>query len=390
MIPEPGNTNLNFVDFVILLGVVQGIMLSITSLFRKGRKEKFKAVLFFFLTCIIAEIFLNRTGYMYFVIPLVDFSEPFQFAIPPLIYLLVLSIDPDVVLKKWELHFIPFMAYTLFFLPFYLAPYEYKFENYYYVHHMVEWKTTGHYEMLHVLGNIRRFQMFFWYFQTIIYLVLSFQKLAHFYQNPKPGLWRIEIKWWFAFSVIISVLIVVTLVVKMTYVRDFGDHIIASFLTAIIYCSTLTELLRPTAALHQAVPGMEETTEELPRSSASGIKDEKKLEIQQKLLAVMEEDKLYTDSLISVGKLAKRIGEPAYVVSQVINEKMEASFYDWIAQYRVEEAKRLLTNPKTGQYTVEQIAEEVGYNSKSAFNKAFKKFAGQTPSEFRTNSTPEN
>jgi len=390
MIPEPGNTDLNFVDFVILLGVVQGIMLCITSLFRKGRKEKFKAAMYFFLTCIIAEIFLNRTGYMYFAIPLVDFSEPFQFALPPLIYLLVLSIDPDVVLKKWELHFIPFIAYTLFFLPFYLAPYEYKFENYYYVHHMVEWKTTGHYEMLHVLGSIRRFQMFFWYFQTIIYLVLSFQKLAHFYQNPKPGLWRIEIKWWFAFSVIISVLIVVTLVVKMTYVRDFGDHIIATFLTGIIYCSTLTELLRPTVALHQVVPGLGETPEELPRSAASGIKDEKKLEIQQKLLAVMEEDKLYTDSLISVGKLAKRIGEPAYVVSLVINEKMEASFYDWIAQYRVEEAKRLLTNPKTGQYTVEQIAEEVGYNSKSAFNKAFKKFAGQTPSEFRTNSTSEN
>lgn len=389
MIPEPGYSELNFTDFIILLGVVQGIMLTITSLFRKGRKEKFKAAMFFFLTCIIAEIFLNRTGYMYFVILLVDFSEPFQFAIPPLIYLLVLSIEPDVVLKKWGLHFIPFIAYTVFFIPFYLAPYEYKFENYYYVHHMVEWKTTGHYEMLHTLGNIRRFQMFIWYFQMIIYLVLSFQKLSHFYQNPKSGLSRVEIKWWFAFSVIISVLIIVTLVVKMTYVRDFGDHIIATFLTGIIYCSTLTELLRPTA-LHQVVPEIEELREELSKIAPSGIKEEKKTEIQQKLLTLMEEKKLYTDSLISVGKLSKLIGEPSYIISQVINEKMEASFYDWIAQYRVEEAKRLMTNPKTGQYTVEQIAEEVGYNSKSAFNKAFKKFTEQTPSEFRTNSISEN
>jgi AraC-like DNA-binding protein len=385
MIPEPGHTELNFTDFIILLGVVQGIMLTVTSLFRKGRKEKFKAAMSFFLTCIIAEIFLNRTGYMYFVIPLVDFSEPFQFAIPPLIYLLVLSIDPDVVLRKWEFHFIPFIAYTLFFIPFYLAPYEYKFEIYYYVHHMVEWKTTGHYEMLHTLGNIRRFQMFIWYFQMIIYLVLSFQKLSHFYQNPKSGLSQFEIKWWFAFSVIISVLIVVTLVVKMTYVRDFGDHIIATFLTGIIYCSTLTELLRPTA-MHLAIPEIEELPEEFPKSATSGIKEEKKTEIQQKLLALMEAKKLYTDSLISVGKLSKLIGEPSYIISQVINEKMEASFYDWIAQYRVEEAKRLMADSKTGQYTVEQIAEEVGYNSKSAFNKAFKKFTGQTPSEFRTNS----
>jgi AraC-like DNA-binding protein len=384
MIPEPGHTELNFTDFIILLGVVQGIMLTIASIFRKGRKEKFKAAMFFFLTCIIAEIFLNRTGYMYFVIPLVDFSEPFQFAIPPLIYLLVLSIEPNIELKKWGLHFIPFIAYTLFFIPFYLAPYEFKFENYYYVHHLVEWKTTGHYGLLYKLSMVRNFQMFFWYFQMIIYLVLSFQKLSHFYQNPKSGISRFDINWWFAFSVIISLLIMVTLVVKMTYVRDFGDHIIATFLTGIIYCSTLTELLRPTA-VYQTFSEIGESKEELPKTSTSGLKEEKKLEIQQKLLAVMEEKKLYTDSLISVGKLAKLIGEPGYVISQVINEKMEVSFYDWIAQYRVEEAKRLMTNPKTGQYTVEQIAEEVGYNSKSAFNKAFKKFTGRTPSEFRTN-----
>jgi len=172
------------------------------------------------------------------------------------------------------------------------------------------------------------------------------------------------------------------LIVKMTYVRDFGDHIIATFLTGIIYCSSFTELLRPTA-MHHVIHEIEESREELLKRTTSGIKEEKKVEIQQKLLGLMDEQKLYTDCLISVGKLSKLIGEPPYVISQVINEKMEASFYDWIAQYRVEEAKRLMTNPKTSQYTVEQIAEEVGYNSKSAFNKAFKKFTGQTPSEYK-------
>jgi AraC-like DNA-binding protein len=382
MIPEPGHTELNFIDFIILLGVVQGILLTIAGLFRKSRKEKFKALLFFFLTCIIAEIFLNRTGYMYFVIPLVDFSEPFQFAIPPLIYLLVLSIEPNAELKKWGFHFIPLIVYTIFFIPFYLAPYEYKFEVYYYVHHMVEWKTTGNYELLHTLGNIRRFQMFAWYFQSVIYLVLTFQKLAYFYKNQnKSYSSRFEVNWWMAFNVIISVLIVVTLVVKMTYFRDIGDHIIATFLTGIVYCSTFTELLRPNS-MHHSLPENEVSPQ---KNQNSGIKAEKKTEIEQKLLVLMEEKKMFTDSLISVGKLSKLTGEPSYVISQVINEKMEVSFYDWIARYRVEEAKKLMSDPKTAQYTVEQIAEEVGYNSKSAFNKAFKKFSGQTPSDFKNN-----
>jgi AraC-like DNA-binding protein len=382
MIPEPGHTELNFVDFIILLGVVQGILLTITCLFRKKREEKFKAALFFSITCIIAEIFLNRTGYMYFTIPLVDFSEPLQFSIPPLTYLLVLSINPDIKLKNWGLHFIPFVAYILFFIPFYLAPYELKFESYYYVHHFVEWKTSGHYELYAKLNKFRQFQMFIWYFQTIIYLVLNFQVLKR-YRQTLHGTNRYEINGWLAFNIIIATLVIVILVVKMTYFRDIGDHIIATFLTFIVYCSTFTELLRQEAMV-QTLPS--KSIEEVSvKKYGSAIKEEKKTEISEKLLLVMNEKKLYTNNLISVGKLAKILGEPAYLISLVINEKMKLSFYDWIAKLRVEEAKLLLTSPKTNQYTIEQIAEEVGYNSKSAFNKAFKKFTGQTPSEFKTN-----
>jgi AraC-like DNA-binding protein len=390
MIPEPGNTNLNFVDFVILLGVVQGILLAVTGLFRQSLKEKFKSLLFFAITCIIAEIFLNRTGYMYYVIPLVDFSEPLQFAVPPLIYLIILSINPETRLKKWGLHFIPFVAYLIFFMPFYLAPNNFKLENYYFMHHFVEWKSPGNYQLLQTLGNFRKYQMFIFFFQTTIYMVLSFQTLLHYRNNRKELalISQLEVNWFLIFNGIITLLIAVVLIVKMTYFRDIGDHIIATFLTAIIYLSTITELIKPSGSLTPA--SIQQTTEESIRPTVSGIKEEKKQEIQEKLTALMDDKKLYTDSLISVGKLAKQIGEPAYVISQVINEKMDATFYDWIAQYRVEEAKRLMTDPKTNQYTVEQIAEEVGYNSKSAFNKAFKKFTKKTPSEYRTNNNSDN
>lgn len=383
MIPEPGHTDLNFTDFVILLGVVQGILLTVTGLFRKSRKEKFKGLLFLSMTCIIAEIFLNRTGYMYFAIPLVDFSEPVQFAIPPLIYLAIKEIIPLEKPQRWYLHFIPFAVYLIFFIPFYLAPHEYKLESYYFTHHMVDWKAKGDYSLLRQLNEFRRFQMFIWLFQATVYLVLSFQTLTDYRKRLRKNDPILkEITWWLVFAAVVGILMVVTLVVKMTYFRDIGDHIIATFLTGIIYLSTLTELLKPSVS-HP--PAADKTNQnESPKMSASGIKEEKKTEILLKLQTAMEERKLYTDSLISVGKLAKITGEPAYLISQVINEKLEVSFYDWIGGLRVEEAKKLLTNPSTGQFTVEQIAEEVGYNSKSAFNKAFRKFAGQTPSEFRT------
>jgi len=54
-----------------------------------------------------------------------------------------------------------------------------------------------------------------------------------------------------------------------------------------------------------------------------------------------------------------------------------------IAEYRIEEAKTILQDPSQSQLTIEDIADEVGYNSKSAFNRSFKKFTGLTPSEYK-------
>lgn len=383
MIPEPGHTDLNFPNFIILLGVVQGILLTITGLAQARRKSRLKALLFFSITCIITEIFLNRTGYMYYVIQLVDFSEPLQFAVPPLIYLIVRSLDPRDKIRKAWLHFIPFLAYLVYFMPFYLAPQGYKSESYYFMHHFVDWNSSVQYEFLKLWGELRMFQMLLCFFQTTIYMVLCFQVLFQYKINSEndSAIDPFEVKWWIIFNGIITLLIAVILVVKVTYIRDIGDHIIAIFFTFLLYFSALSELIKPSRTILSIPPN--EAKEDAPRYLSSPMKEEKKEEIQQKLLLIMQDQKLYTDCLISLAKISRQIGEPVYMVSQVINEKLDSTFYDWIAKYRVEEAKRMLLDTKTESYTIEQIAEEVGYNSKSAFNKAFKKFTGQTPSQFR-------
>jgi AraC-like DNA-binding protein len=384
LLPSPGQTILSFTSFIILLGVVQGILLTITWLFKNQIHSRLKGFLFLSITCIITEIFLNRTGYMYSVIQLVDFSEPLQFAIPPLFYLSILSLVPGTSSKKWWWHFIPFMAYLLYFIPFYLAPASYKQESFYFIHHLVEWKSAENFDFFQSWGKLRMYQLEACYLQTTIYLVLSFQKLVSYKNNQSGNTLpsKFEISWWFTFCITYSMLILVVIVVKVTYERDLGDHIIASFYTLIIYISTLSELRKLPATNHSQVQMEQEN--ESPRYLSSGLKEEKKSEIQQKLISLMEEKKLYTDSLLSLSKVAKHIGEPAYMVSQVINERMGHTFFDWIAKYRVEEAQRLLSESKTAGYTIEQIAEEVGYNSKSAFNKAFKKFSGKTPSEYKS------
>jgi AraC-like DNA-binding protein len=97
----------------------------------------------------------------------------------------------------------------------------------------------------------------------------------------------------------------------------------------------------------------------------------------------MQHEKYFVNSTASLSGLAKTINESSHHVSQVINEKLNQSFFEMLASYRVEEAKIILKTELGKKLTIEEVAERVGYNSKSAFNTAFKKFSSQTPSAFR-------
>jgi AraC-like DNA-binding protein len=74
---------------------------------------------------------------------------------------------------------------------------------------------------------------------------------------------------------------------------------------------------------------------------------------------------------------------PTYQVSQLLNTKLNRKFFDFINQYRINEAKRILSGPEGKVKNIMQIAYDVGFNSKSSFNTAFKKFAGTSPSKFK-------
>jgi len=101
------------------------------------------------------------------------------------------------------------------------------------------------------------------------------------------------------------------------------------------------------------------------------------------LLTVMKEEKPYLDPNMTVTKLAKRLGVSKEHISQTINQCFYMNFNQFLNKYRIEEAKERLKDPKESQYVVFKIALDVGFNSKSTFNTAFKKFTGMNPSQYR-------
>jgi AraC-like DNA-binding protein len=70
-------------------------------------------------------------------------------------------------------------------------------------------------------------------------------------------------------------------------------------------------------------------------------------------------------------------------LSRIINSELKTTFSDYINLLRVNEAKKYLLQPDFSNYTLVAIGLEAGFNSKTTFNSAFKKFAGMTPSAFK-------
>lgn len=96
----------------------------------------------------------------------------------------------------------------------------------------------------------------------------------------------------------------------------------------------------------------------------------------------MEEEKPYLNGKLSLKDVAQYVDISVNHLSQVINEQLHKSFFDFINTYRVEEVKRLLNESRHEQLTLLAVAYDSGFNSKSSFNSIFKKITGVTPSQY--------
>lgn len=122
---------------------------------------------------------------------------------------------------------------------------------------------------------------------------------------------------------------------------------------------------------------------EIAKYPGSVISDEDRKRMLENLNLHMRTRKPYLEPELSLEQLSSQIFLKPKILSQLINESLGQNFFDFVNRYRIEEAKRLLTNPTDKKITVLEVLYEVGFNSKSSFNTLFKKYTGLTPSEFK-------
>jgi AraC-like DNA-binding protein len=124
----------------------------------------------------------------------------------------------------------------------------------------------------------------------------------------------------------------------------------------------------------------EQPAEKLP---VDFIQPEEIQEIIRDLTRLMEEQKPYLNVNFSMGDLCSMLNQSRRKVTYVINDVMDKNFYGIVNDYRVKESLEMLSREKSNNLKMEVISEMVGFQSKSSFYACFKKYTGQTPTEYK-------
>jgi AraC-like DNA-binding protein len=177
----------------------------------------------------------------------------------------------------------------------------------------------------------------------------------------------------------IFMIILIFIIVKTQLHGNAGLYFIGIYVAVFTFLTTF-RVMNDSTYFDQSASFLDISIGKYRKSS---LTEEGKERILRNIIVEFEKREYFSESLASLSDLAKKIGESPHHVSQVLNEKLNKSFFELLASYRVEKAKKILAEDTAIKLTIEEISEMVGYNSKTAFNNAFKKLTNNTPSEFR-------
>lgn len=127
----------------------------------------------------------------------------------------------------------------------------------------------------------------------------------------------------------------------------------------------------------------EEKKEENIKYQRSGLTKEQLLRNKLGIIQHIETNKPYLNPDYNLEMMARDLNISRQNLSQTINDELNKNFYQLINEYRANEFKKYLNDPKMNHITFLGLAYEAGFNSKSSFYRVFKEITGETPSEYR-------
>ena len=317
-----------------------------------------------------------RTGLVHYIPQFFGFPFGMMFLFGPLFYFYSKSVIDNTFRwkKKYWLHFIPYLLQLLYNIPFLAAgkPFWLEFVNTF---------LSGNLP----IGLTEKVILAAQDVQMLIYLILISRWLRaakNKYGNAQYVVsitsrlkWLTALMYCFALFFITVFSLYIFVLAKGKY-DPVTNYIYTLVTSGIIYFIAYKLVLNP----ELISPGFAQKYKAYMQFI--GDDGEKYL---QKLRALMDDTKIFTDPDLKLALLGEKLGLPSHQVSKLINEKFGKSFNDYVNEYRVREFISRIGQAQNQSYTIYGIALDVGFNSKSSFNTAFKKITGKTPSDYKIN-----
>jgi len=375
------NPFFDWISILLLVGAGHGLLLALTLLnLRRGNRvanRVMAAILLVFATNMTLHTLAYTKHIVYFP-HFFKIEPPLMFLFAPLFYFYVrvMTGNESKLTRHELLHFVPFVLGIVLLTPHYLQPAEEKIQHFLADHERLCW------------------QCLFIYWMTIIQLLGYILAIARLLKRHREriklsysSLEKINLSW------LRNLLALVVLIWLVAVILQIIDPTIASFnymwliISVSIYLVGYIGLGQP-EIFYGVATTPTDSRNPLKKYEKSTLTPDKAATSLQKLNDFMEKERPYLRSDLTLPLLARELTISVHHLSQIINEKLGQNFFEFINCQRVEEAKRRIAEPGSQNLNLAGIGLEVGFNSISSFNAAFKRHAGMTPSQFRDKYQP--
>ena len=356
------------------IGIAQGVFIITALSFLKNRKALPLSILIALVICYSLLLLPELLIELFSINSIVRFyrvGETIPLLIGPLfLYYTYAVVDKDYKIYKTNLiHLIPFVFFSLLFLPFYLKDVQYKL-NY------IEWRSNNNIPL--------RIALFSWFkgVHSVVYLIFSFIVVKSFRKNSqrkKPITFNLNL-----FQKLIFFQLIVIVIVYIAFTLQFfdksveieADKIGAALITFSLYIYAFTVLKAPKTI----IPDIEIDTKKYEKSSLDEYSAKK---LYETIINYFEKNKPYLNLDFNLTDLSKKTAIPSHQISELLNQYKGTTFSDLVNTYRVKSAEKMLSDPKYKKLKITSIGYDSGFNSKTTFYHWFRKINNMTPAEYQ-------
>mgnify|MGYP000418435217 CR=1 FL=1 len=364
----------NLLIVVYILVAFLGIYLAIViQFFGKHQSKPVILLSSFIITSAVLIVYLSlHLANMFYYLPnFLYLAGPIPFILGPLMYFYFRTSWADHDLNFWELlHLIPAVFTALYLWPF------------------INRSKSEKFTALHDYGEVLL------PYESAIYIMIAQGLSLGIYgillfllkqERQKHRLIKgLGLGWWNQHLITLYLFVVAAYAIPVLLLTHLEQYEI--FVHALVWslCSIITFLAfkfqRKPELMQQHDFGVK--TLFINKYERTGLPRGYSLELKSQLLKLLQQHKIYTQHSISLDEVAKRLDVTRHHASQVINEHFNMSFFELINSYRIKEAMSLMRHSHKSDIKISEIAFQTGFSSRATFNKQFKKYTQQTPTQF--------